>query len=920
MLSSLSHVVCQVDINSNRTSYRALRQTLQIVAAFHDIISYIFSFAQLGNATGCFDYMCPPEHLSADWGGTEQIGDELRELQKKIDSLQNPSDPNKVAQILNMHREVMFLQFDAAVRHSMRETFLSSGNVFAYQSVTDNIYHGLPPLSNSLVKSAFASQLQLPQPLDPHSHRTLMLFPWRTFLASKGPFPVTISNLNSINYNMQLCLCGLNAEDRKTAHGELVGMQFVIEDISRSNSEVLDDFKEPQNSATIVEASGKASKALLELPDSMASCVLLRSYLILWKQLEVIKAEWGRLKLKVDDINTVALYKQFSELYGAEVLYPAIRSIARQMGAEDEFEGFVTTSQCILPPKDASEVEIKTRQLQKLLENLEIHMIHDVQKKVNKEMTLVISEKAREERNLPTELWKHHSMQENFSVTRPEIVESFVQRLMENHQEINAEMAFRKDHLQKCLTALGCDIMARERSNFETYSMFYENILQQQHQLLYQKEQEMHTIEDKGGNLELVLNQVAEMSHEIIIEITALRARLADLQGEDHSSLREKIRKEVQEDYEALVQNLFMMCLQLKGKLDEYRLSVNRRMFEIISEVRREGVDKMIDLKKKFGSTKDNQALKEHLSQQGQLQELRDENSQLGELVCKLKAVSCWKETAERAQLSATLREVEKEAIQNKKEWLKSKMMAEQEAILFRQQLRAVRKALAESQTENKRLKQQLDKQGHLLQEAKHKMSQEVHKRQQLDLIKTANLEKMLGNLEEREQRLQCLTEEAEKSSEIRQLQEKKIKKGIQQIRSQLTQERSLKLDAFQRVDELQCQLYDLEAVRAERNSPAAAIRRKSASLSSSGKSTSNSFSGWSHNTGTFTLTKAVRQHLLTADAVHSSNVRLEQIQRPKTVPTGWRNRVVDALLPDLMKDAYSTAATPLYGQRTSQE
>lgn len=40
--------------------------------------------------------------------------------------------------------------------------------------------------------------------------------------------------------------------------------------------------------------------------------------------------------------------------------------------------------------------------LQKLLESLEIHMIHDVQKKINKEITLVISEKAREERNLPT--------------------------------------------------------------------------------------------------------------------------------------------------------------------------------------------------------------------------------------------------------------------------------------------------------------------------------------------------------------------------------------------------------------------------------------------------------------------------------------------------------------------------------------
>ncbi|XP_066478823.1 coiled-coil domain-containing protein 162-like [Tiliqua scincoides] len=186
------------------TGYRALRQTLQIVAAFHDIIGYILTFAQLGNAPKCLDYQCPPAHLTADWGGTEQIGMELQELQRKIDSLHNPSDPSKVAQLLTMHRDVLFLQFDSIVRHSMREAFLSSGNISAYQSVTGLMYHGLPPMSNSTVRSVFASQLQLPQPLDPRGHRTLMLFPWRTFLADRGPFPITIDNLNPINYNMQV--------------------------------------------------------------------------------------------------------------------------------------------------------------------------------------------------------------------------------------------------------------------------------------------------------------------------------------------------------------------------------------------------------------------------------------------------------------------------------------------------------------------------------------------------------------------------------------------------------------------------------------------------------------------------------------------------------------------------------------------
>uniref|UniRef100_A0A8D0CC22 Uncharacterized protein n=1 Tax=Salvator merianae TaxID=96440 RepID=A0A8D0CC22_SALMN len=779
--------------------------------------------------------------------------------------------------MLSTHREILILLFDAAVRYSMREAFLSSGNVSAYQSLTDNIYHGLPPLSNAVVRSVFASHFQLPLPLDPHGHRALMLFPWRTFLASRGPFPVTIDNLNPISYNMQLCLCGLSDEDRKVAHGELLGTHFAMEDALRSSYGMSDDRKEhqtflrKQKTARMTESSTKSSKALLELGDSEA---WQRSYLILWKQLEVIKAEWGRLKLEVEDIDTVPLYKQFSELYGAEILYPAMRLLAVHMGTEDEFEGFGTAFQDTLPPKEVSEMEIKTYQLQKLLESMEIHMIHNLQKKINKEITLVISEKTREERNLPTELWKHHNMQETFSVPRPEIVESFVQRIMKQHREIDDE--------------------------------------------------ELQAIEDRNGNAELSLSQLAGLSHEMIMEITALRSRLADLQEEDHN-LKEKIRKEVQEDYEALVQNIFLLCVQLKGKVDEYRLNMSQRMFEIISEVRKEGVDKMIDMKRKFGFRQDSNALKEHLAQQGHLQELRDENSQLETLLCKLKTMSCWKATVQKVQLSTTLREVEKEAFQNKKEYLESKAMAEQEAVLFRQELKAARKALLQCQTENKGLQQQLDKQEYLVQELEHKLNQEVCRRQHLDLTKTKNLEKMLEGLGERELKLQQLTEEAEKSSKIRQLQGKKEKKEIQQIRSRLAQERSLKLDAFQRVEELQCQLYDLEEATTRRSSPGGSIaaRVKSANRLYSARSLSHCFSdsSWKQDIGipTFTLTRDFRRHLLTACSTGGSTIKAEKMERPKTVPPGWRNTVVEALRSDLTENSSSLFAQHCK-QKTAQQ
>lgn len=41
-------------------------------------------------------------------------------------------------------------------------------------------------------------------------------------------------------------------------------------------------------------------------------------------------------------------------------------------------------------------------QLQKLLESLEIHMIQEVLRKVNRERTLLLSEKSKEESTLPT--------------------------------------------------------------------------------------------------------------------------------------------------------------------------------------------------------------------------------------------------------------------------------------------------------------------------------------------------------------------------------------------------------------------------------------------------------------------------------------------------------------------------------------
>lgn len=93
---------------------------------------------------------------------------------------------------------------------------------------------------------------------------------------------------------------------QRKAHGKLViafWSKTFPYDFQQNLAEMVD------SSANWLQNSKKACKLLLRHHDPLVSCNLLRSFLILWKQLEILKAEWGRLKLRTEDVNTVPLYK-----------------------------------------------------------------------------------------------------------------------------------------------------------------------------------------------------------------------------------------------------------------------------------------------------------------------------------------------------------------------------------------------------------------------------------------------------------------------------------------------------------------------------------------------------------------------------------------------------------------------------------
>ena len=135
--------------------------------------------------------------------------------------------------------------------------------------------------------------------------------------------------------------------------------------------------------------------------------------------------------------------------------------------------------------------------------------------------------------------------------------------------------------------------------------MYYENLLRVHQQLLYQREQEIKQLKDQlrvvkhstmveVHNCHQIINineiwlnnitgiqyifallfqvqcQLADTSSDILLEITALRAKITEMR--DLSMCQEGIiREKVKEEYAQLVLNMFSSCFDLKKKFDEFR-------------------------------------------------------------------------------------------------------------------------------------------------------------------------------------------------------------------------------------------------------------------------------------------------------------------------------------------------------------
>ncbi|XP_032818429.2 uncharacterized protein LOC116947118 isoform X2 [Petromyzon marinus] len=782
--------------------YRALRLVLRIACALHDIVLTL-SVSALSVCTPLGTSQLPGATQLSSCRETHAIESELHEIQRQLDELKDPRSPEQAAELLCRYRQVTLLKFEAASSDSLR----ASGAVqVSEEASTTPRALGVP------AASLYGAALRLPRPVQPGSPQAAELFPWRSFLNTEGPYPGMIGQLWQTQHGLQLRLCGLTVSGRRALNGEILGVSLLLEDVLQRAAAGGAAFvvaplaeRAPHGSGDDDDNDGGGTLLAPPLPgapraDPLSTLALLEAFLLLCKRLELLKVEWGHQRPGVSDAAGL------SKTYRVEILAPALKALACRMGLDAPAEARLEEATAV--PAGASEVDVRMAQLEKLIDSLECTMIQETHRKISAELALAVSERAREEAALPTDLWRHPLMSENLTNERPAIVEDFVHHLLEHAQLSETEVRLDKVHLSRSLATLASHVMQRERSNFQAFSMFYEHLLRHQQRLLQQREQEVAALQEVAQPTEQldVQRELGEGTLRLLVEVTSLRSQLAEARGAEERA-RQQARDEERAEYDALMRSLCSDLFAVMGALDEFRTELHQEALDSVALVRREGVESIRLLRRKSGVSREDYSLQRNLKKHEEVQRLREDKSHLETLVSKMRVLSYWRQSSLRRSHSKSTAELQQALARLRSEQACVRAEASAETTSLRARTQALQQALTWAQAEGQEARAQLQHEREQQLEKSHREQQERQVWRAREEAHASSAARLSLQLSQNERQLGTLSVELEKSERVAQLQHKRLGVESRQMRSQLEQERGLKLDAFQLVDELQGQL-----------------------------------------------------------------------------------------------------------------
>nr|CAH8857122.1 unnamed protein product [Trichobilharzia regenti] len=813
------------------------------------------------------------------------VATELREIQYQINRLPDPTDPEQIIEVLSLRRDIMFLKFDVCIRTVLGETFLAAGNEEAFKEVKENSHFPLAELSNMQRPCVNAIDLCIPEPMEPRDDNAQAILPWRCLINYYGPYLLFNTNWTQIDYNIRLCLAGLKPVDRPTVHGELLAMNLTLEDIletgdipeacagdklpiqqaenmhcmlgKRTREKRRDLQQTPGITATtgptmttqtpsteqstgktqsispnLQTATSSSSKKLTgvstiklsTLDTPIAAYELIKKCLILWKRVELLKYAWGKRRLGIERINTPSAFKMFCSIYKREKLYPLLRNLSIQYRQPDMYSfGPLNDSDIFVMPKNIPEIVVRQRQLLKLIEAFEFFMISDLRKLVVRQTDLVIKERNREEGNLPLDLWKRPAMKESLTVPRPALAEEFLSELLSHttYNEKTDVYILTKKNFNDVIQNVAISVMRNERESFEHYSMYYENLLKNQHSIIYANEREIQDLKDQLHQKDLetgvtVQFQMSEQAHNLLLEVTALRARIHELE-EINSRNEAKARKHVRNEFNNSIRKLFGLSFEQKSRIDEYRNQLHAITLQRIAEVRDEASTEMSRIKERGGvrasaedelAERNNRLFKEVTA-------LHERNISLQQMIGRLRVMAHWQQTTLRCIFEKQIDAIEDQRNQSKTRVTRLGILSEQRVRLLNEEMAKVREHLANTEKHLNNLRNALDKEMKDKVEKKHAAERKAATDKQMTIVKQMHIDQLMAEITEKDAVLNEMSGILDASAKSKKQEADKSGREVEVLRKQLKEEKQLKKSAIQKIDDLMSQLYEFEANQA---------------------------------------------------------------------------------------------------------
>ena len=670
----------------------ALRKVLEVVFRIHDILMILCAHAKLGSSharLGTQDVAFIG--VGADWGGTEGIGAELRQLRRNLRFLSDPTDPVVVANFFEQRRQNVFLEWVLTSRYYVLETFLSKGNQRAYDTVLKNSRAGMEPLGSTHRTQSLAAteSSKLPKSISSPRHTKLAdkLFPWRTSIATNGPYVGSFFFSNVGSY-LELCLTGLDDVERHIANGEVLGISLLMEDI--------------------VEQEAGGDEKLDEDPLRMHT--LTQEFLLHSLRLEQLKHVWCWRTLGIQ-VNSPSRYQAFISAYDAQIVGPVVRVCKEKMRLKEEAEGELAEAKGPQPEQRATqrstagllvgqgtalqlhgipESAYRVLLIDAIASHLECMFISASRGMVRNKQMAALSEMSRFDGEIPTDLWAAEFLSSKSGghsgslVSHPteiascSIAQDFSIELMKlptvqntSSTEVDAAggdlktgivtlvdsssgggmgesrkmIAFDVEQFQSALSKLATTIMTREKTTYLAYASQYQIMSQQLEHQLMKKEADIevlqHKIEvDDVDFRHTIKCELADRSRDHIAEITALRAKVSRMRSEQETQAYE-IRERVKQEYDDLVNSLFSTSFSLKNRFEEYRCNLYEDVVESLCDIRKHALTrlKLITVGSADAESKHERGIR-HAEN---LRDVQSENSMLSVLVLKMRTMNEWK-------------------------------------------------------------------------------------------------------------------------------------------------------------------------------------------------------------------------------------------------------------------------------------